>query len=582
MLRAVCRWLAVHNSFALGQVVLSVILRRMKWRLCLLLLISPAVHSAPASHGAVATVHPLATEAALEAMRSGGNAVDAVIAAALTLGVVDSHNSGLGGGCFLLVRTPDGSFVAIDGREQAPAAATANMFVRDGKADPKLSQFGALAIGVPGALAAYDYACRTYGRIPLARHLEAAAQLAANGFQVTRTLARRLEENAEELRHFESSRAVIFKADGSPWREGDLFAQRDLAQSYKSIASKGTAWFYEGPFASAAETWMKSNGGLVTAADFKNYQFKLREPVRTTYRGCEVVGFPPPSSGGVHLGQILNILEQFDLKKLGPESPEFVHIVVEAMKLAFADRAHWLGDPDFAAVPRGLVSKEYAARLATKIDRKHASAVPGHETPPRSAEDVFGKHTTHFSAADAEGYWVACTATINTSFGSKVVIPGTGIVMNNQMDDFSLQPGVPNYFGLVGAKANAIAPGKRPLSCMSPTIVLRDGRPILSVGAAGGPTIISQTLLAIIYVVDFGMPAGKALAMPRFHHQWLPDELRVERSMPEKIRRELEHLGHHLKVVETIGVAQAVGLDGRKTGFTGVADPRTEGKAGAF
>ncbi|HEU0011376.1 MAG TPA: gamma-glutamyltransferase [Verrucomicrobiae bacterium] len=554
----------------------------MKWRLCLLLLISPAVYSAPASHGAVATVHPLATEAALEALRSGGNAVDAAVAAALTLGVVDSHNSGLGGGCFLLLRTPDGSFVAIDGREQAPAAATADMFVREGKANPRLSQFGALAIAVPGALAAYDYASRTHGRIPLARHLEAAAQLAANGFQVTRALAKRLEENAGELRQFESSRAAYLKPDGAPWREGDLFVQPDLAQSYKSIASEGAAWFYVGHFASAAAAWMKASGGLVTAEDFKSYQFKLREPVRTTYRGCEVVGFPPPSSGGVHVGQILNILEHFDLKKLGPESPEFVHLVAEAMKLAFADRAHWLGDPDFASVPRGLASKEYAARLASKIDRKHASVVAGHETPPRSTEDVFGKHTTHFSAADAEGYWVACTATINTSFGSKAVIPGTGIVMNNQMDDFSLQPGVPNYFGLVGGEANAIAPGKRPLSSMSPTLVLRDGRPILSVGAAGGPTIISQTLLAILYVVDFGMPAGKALAMPRFHHQWLPDELRVERSMPEKIVRELEKRGHKLKVVDSIGAAQAVVLDERKSGFTGVADPRTEGKAGAF
>jgi len=556
----------------------------MKWCLSLLLVVLPLFHgvSAPASHGAVATVHPLATEAALEALRSGGNAVDATIAAALTLGVVDSHNSGLGGGCFLLIRTPDGSLTAIDGREQAPATASADMFVREGKVDPQLSQLGAQAIAVPGALAAYDYASRTHGRIPLARHLETAAQLAANGFQVTRTLAKRLEENADDLRRFDSSKAVFLKVDGSPWREGDLFAQPDLARSYKSIASQGKAWFYEGPFASAAAAWMKTNAGLVTAADFKNYQFKLREPVRTTYRGCDIVGFPPPSSGGVHVAQILNILEHFDLRKLGPESPEFVHIVAEAMKLAFADRAHWLGDPDFAPVPRGLVSKEYAASLAAKIDRKHASAVPGHNTPQGSTEDVFGKHTTHFSAADAEGFWVACTATINTSFGSKVVIPGTGIVMNNEMDDFSLQPGVPNYFGLVGAEANAIAPGKRPLSSMSPTIVSRDGRPILSVGAAGGPTIISQTLLAILYVVDFEMPAGKALAMPRFHHQWLPDELRVERSMPEKTRRELEKLGHKLKLVESIGVAQAVAFDGRKSGFTGVSDPRTEGKAGQF
>lgn len=549
-----------------------------------MLLFSLALHAAPspASHGAAATVHPLATEAALQTMRSGGNAVDAAIAAALTLGVVDSHNSGLGGGCFLLIRLPDGLFVAIDGREQAPAAATRDMFLRDEKADPQLSQLGALAIAVPGQLAALHHAARNYGRIPLARHLDAAATLAGNGFNISRTLANRLKESAEELRRFDASRAALLKSDGSAWRAGDVLAQPDLAKSYRAIGERGLAWFYEGPFASATEQWMKGNGGLITAADFKGYQLKLREPIRTTYRGHEIVGFPPPSSGGVHVGQILNILEQFNVKRMGPDSAEFIHVVTEAMKLAFADRAHWLGDPDFASVPRGLVARDYAAQLARKIDRKRASPVPRHHTPPRATEDLFRKHTTHFSTADAGGFWVACTATINTTFGSKVVIPGTGIVMNNEMDDFATQPGVPNYFGLVGAEANAVAPGKRPLSSMSPTIVLRDGKPVLSVGAAGGPTIISQTLLAIVRVIDFGEPLEQALAAPRFHHQWQPDELRIERSVPEKARRELERRGHKLKVVESLGAAQAVSFDGKKGVFTGVADPRGEGKAGGF
>ncbi len=536
----------------------------------------------PALHGAVATVNPLATEAGLQALRSGGNAVDAAIAAALTLSVVDSHNSGLGGGCFLVIRLPDGSFVAIDGREQAPAGATRDMFVRDGKADPRLGQFGALAIAVPGALAAYDHASRHYGHIPLARHLEAAATLAGNGFTVSRTLADRLKEHADDLRRFESSRAVLLKADGTPWAAGDLLVQPDLANSCRAIADQGTGWFYEGPFAAATERWMKANGGLVAGADFKNYQLKLREPIRTTYRGFEIVGFPPPSSGGVHVAQILNILEQFNLKKLGPDSAEFIHVVTEAMKLAFADRAYWLGDPDFAPVPRGLVSKDYAMQLAKQIDLKRAMTVPGHGTPPRATENLFSKHTTHFSTADSGGCWVACTATINTSFGSKVVIPGTGIVMNNEMDDFALQPGVPNFFGLIGAEANAVAPGKRPLSSMSPTIVLRAGKPVLSVGAAGGPTIISQTLLAILDTVDFGMGIEKALAMPRFHHQWQPDELRIERSVPRRTLRELEKRGHKLKVVDSIGIAQAVVFDARKSGFTGAADPRGEGRAGGF
>jgi gamma-glutamyltranspeptidase/glutathione hydrolase len=529
--------------------------------------------------GIAATIHPLATEAAVEAMRNGGNAMDAAVAAALTLGVVDGHNSGIGGGCFFLARLADGSVVAIDGREKAPAAATRDMFVHDGKADTRLSQTGALAIGVPGALAAYDYACRKFGKLPLEAHLNLAAGLAERGFTVSRTYAQRLRATAEDLRQFEGARAVFLKADGTPYGEGDLLRQPDLARSYRSVAREGTKWFYAGPFAAATERWMKGNGGLLTIADFKDYQIKLREPTRMRYRGFEIVGFPPPSSGGVHVAQILNILEHFDVKKLKAGSADFIHVVTEAMKLAFADRAYWLGDPDFAPVPRGLMSKEYAARLAGRIDMKRAGPVSQHDTPPRVAEDVFGKHTTHFSTADAEGNWVACTATINTSFGAKVVIPGTGIVMNNEMDDFSIQPGVTNFFGLVGAEANAVAPGKRPLSSMSPTIVLKDGKPILSVGAAGGPTIISQTLLAILFAMDFGMSPEEALAQPRFHHQWQPDELRIEKGVSPTVRFELEKRGHRLKVIDSLGAAQAVGVGPKGAGFTGAADPRSEGRA---
>lgn len=532
--------------------------------------------------GIATTVHPLATQAAINSMKNGGNAVDGAVAAALTLGVVDGFNSGIGGGCFLLIRRADGSVLAIDGREKAPAAATRDMFVREGKADPRLSQTGALAIGVPGALAAYDYAIRNYGKLPLRTHLLAAARIAEGGFPLSRTYVQRLASAVEELRQFEPSRAIFLKPDGAPLKQGDLLRQTDLAMSYRGIAERGIGWFYGSRFAEATDRWMKANGGLMTARDFQSYEFKMREPVRTTYRGHEIIGFPPPSSGGVHVAQILNILERFDLKKLGRGSADFIHVVTEAMKLAFADRAHWLGDPDFVPVPRGLVSREYAAKLAAKIDLKRATPVPAHGAPERATEDVFGKHTTHFSTADAEGNWVACTATVNTTFGSKVVIPGTGIVMNNQMDDFSIQAGVANAFGLVGADANAIAPGKRPLSSMSPTIVLKDGKPILSVGAAGGPTIISQTLLAILSTIDFGMPLDEALAQPRFHHQWQPDELRIEKTVPEKVREELVKRGHKVKVVEAIGAAQAVALGGRLGTLTGAPDPRGEGRALGF
>lgn len=371
---------------------------------------------------------------------------------------------------------------------------------------------------------------------------------------------------------------MFLKADGSAWRAGDVLRLPELAKSYREIAEQGTAWFYKGDFASATEAWMRKNGGLVTEQDFRDYRFVRREPLRTTYRGHQIVGFPPPSSGGVHVAQILNILENFDLKGMGAGSVEFIHVVAEAMKLAFADRAHWLGDPDFVPVPRDLVSKKYGAQLAQRIRMDRATAVPTHGTPANAASDVFQKHTTHFSTADRDGNWVACTATINTSFGSKVVV--RGIVLNNQMDDFSIQPGVSNYFGLVGAEANAVAPGKRPLSSMSPTIVLKDGKPIFSVGAAGGPTIISQTLLAIMNVIDFGMDIERALMQPRFHQQWKPDELRIEVSVAADVRAGLEKRGHKLNVVDSMGAAQAVGAGKGK--FVGVADPRGEGRAAGY
>lgn len=539
--------------------------------------------AAPAVRGFAATVHPLATGAALSAMQRGGNAVDAIVAAGLTLSVVDSHNSGIGGGCFIVIRRADGSLVSIDGRETAPAAATRDMFLRNGKAAPELSQTGALASGVPGEVAAFHHAVSKFGKLAWREHCLAAARIAQEGFVVDKTYAARLAGVSKELNAFPSTKAVFLHADGSPFHAGAILRQPDLAATLRSLGENGPDWFYRGPFARSAAEWMKANGGLLTEADFRGYQFKLREPLRTTYRGHEIIGFPPPSSGGLHVAQILNILEHFDLKATGANTADFVHVVTEAMKLAFADRAHWLGDPDFAAVPRGLASRDYAATLARKIDLKKAAAVPRHNTPPNATSDVFGKHTTHFSAADADGNWVACTATINTSYGSKVVVPGTGVVLNNQMDDFSAQPGVANYFGLVGAEANAVAPGKRPLSSMSPTVVLKDGKPILSVGAAGGPTIITQTLLAIIHTVDFGRSPSAALAQPRFHHQWSPDEVRIEKSLATLVGAELRRRGHRLKEVDALGACQAVGRDVDGTGFTGAHDPRIpNGKAAGW
>jgi gamma-glutamyltranspeptidase/glutathione hydrolase len=557
-----------------------------RYALAMLFLSGATLFARPATNGVAVTVHPLATQTALTAMRHGGNAIDGAIAAALTLGVVDGHNSGIGGGCFILIRRADGSVAAIDGRETAPAAATPDMYVRDGKADPLLSQTGPLAVATPGALAAYDYAARRFGKLPLSNHLWAASQFAANGFAIDRTYANRLKATAPELRQFEAASA-IFLPDDSPLEAGGILRQLDLANTYQQIAKQGVDWFYRGDFAAAADAWMKANGGVLRRTDFSGYSAKMREPLLTTYRDFQIIGFPPPSSGGPHVAQILNILETFDLKKLGLNSADFIHVVTEAMKLAFADRAHWLGDPDFAAVPRGLTAKTYATNLAAKIQMDRACSVLAHGTPEGHEVDIFGRakppaepqtrHTTHFAVADGEGNWVACTATINTSFGSKVVVPGTGVVLNNEMDDFASQPGVANYFGLVGSKANAIAPGKRPLSSMSPTIVAKAGRPVFSVGAAGGPTIISQTVLAIVCAIDFGMPPETALAQGRFHQQWKPDELRIEERVPRNVRDELARRGHKLRVVESLGAAQAIAWC--EDGFVGAADPRGEGKS---
>jgi len=537
-----------------------------------------ALHAA--QHGAVATVDPIATDAAIAAMKKGGNAVDGAVAAGLTLGVVNGYNSGIGGGCFMVIRLANGKFVVIDGREMAPAAAKRDMYIRNGKPDTSASKVGALASGVPGALAAYEMAVRQHGKLPIKWHLENAAKIAEDGFKIPNAYAGRIRVTASDLRKFKSSAAILLDDKGNPRKADELLKQPDLAKTYRAIASNGIGWFYGGPFAATTEKWMKANGGIMTAMDFSNYKPKLREPVRVMYRGHEIISMPPPSSGGVHVGQILNILENFDLKKLGANSTDFIHLVTEAMKLAFADRAYWLGDADFVPVPRGLIDKSYAKNLAKRIDMTRATKVARHGTPPRSTEDLFNKHTTHFSCADSEGNWVACTATVNTSFGSKVIIPGTGVIMNNEMDDFSIAPGVPNAFGLLGAEANAVTPGKRPLSSMSPSIVLKNGKPILAVGAAGGPTIITQTLLAIIHTIDFGLPVKEALAQPHFHHQWAPDQIRIERKVGEKILTELRQRGHKLKIYNQMGATQATSLQNGK--FGAAHDPRLKGKATTY
>ncbi|MBE2285768.1 MAG: gamma-glutamyltransferase [Prosthecobacter sp.] len=525
---------------------------------------------------AVASVNPIATQAGVQALKKGGNAVDAAIAVGLTLGVVDGHNSGIGGGCFFVIHGADGTVTCIDGREMAGAAASRDMYVINGKLDNEASKTGALASGVPGYLKACAVAQKKHGKLKLADVLLPAAEIAEKGFPIDEVYERKLAATAAKLALFPAS-AAIFLKDGKPLKKGDTLVQTDLAATYRAVAEKGVEWFYEGEFAAKTAEWMKNNGGILTAADFANYQAPEREPIRSKYRGYDLVTMPPPSSGGVHVAQILNILENFPLRHFRASSR--VHVITEAMKLAFADRAHWLGDPDFAKVPRGLVDPAYANELAKKIDLDHVTAVPGHGMPPHWEGDIFGKHTTFLCTADAEGNWVALNQTINTAFGSKVVIPGTGVLLNDEMDDFAVQPGVPNAFKLVGAEANAIAPGKRPLSSMSPTIVLKDGKPVIVTGAAGGPTIITQALLLLTHIIDDGMLPAEALAEPRFHHQWNPDELKIEKAFGDATLTRVEKLGHKLSPSTSFGACQAIYFDAEKKLFFPAHDPRVPGKA---
>lgn len=538
----------------------------------------------------VATVHPLATEAGLAAFEQGGNAVDAAVAAALMLGVVDGFNSGIGGGCFVLIRTPDGKVTAIDAREMAPAAATRDMFLKDGKPQPELSVTGPLASGVPGALAGYSEAVQSFGKVEFADLVRRAGDVAGRGFVIDADYAGRLNSRLDDLRNDPGCRSVFFHADGRALGDGDTLKQPDLAHTCMLIADNGPEWFYHGDFAHQVGLWMAKNGGIMTEADFAAYHTVRREPVRTSYRDWTVYGFPPPSSGGVHVAQMLKILERFDLRTMHETDPAgFVHVTAEAMKLAFADRAWWLGDPDFAPVPRGLVDTDYAATLAGRIDPNRVITVDGPGDPPDAVNNTFGKgdgpekHTTHIAAADAEGNWVAITTTVNTTFGSCVIVPGTGVVLNNQMDDFAIAPGTPNSFGLVGNQSNAVAPGKRPLSSMSPTIICRGDEPVLTVGGAGGPKIITATLLTIIRHLDLGEELDAALGNPRFHHQWRPDRLLLEHGQPDSVVARLRELGHSVTVASPgngLAACQAIRWDENEKVFVGMAEPRTRGTAG--
>ncbi len=390
-------------------------------------------------------------------------------------------------------------------------------------------------------------------------------------------MVRNLNANVKTLRTFAESARVLVKQNGQAWSQGDVLVQSDLAKTLKGLAASGSHWFYAGPFAELTDRFMQTEGGLLSSRDFKEYYVAERSPIECSYRQHKVFGFPPPSSGGIHIAQMLGMLGGFDVKGIFERSTaQGLHLLAEVMKRAMADRAHWLGDADFAKVPQGLLNPDYLKERAATIDLSRSTLVADHGVPPKSTEDLFapGKHTTHLTVADAEGNVVALTQTVNTSFGSKMIVPGTGVLLNNEMDDFSLAPGVRNAFGLIGSAANAVAPGKRPLSSMSPSIVLdQAGQFTLSCGAAGGPKIITTTLQNLVRVLDLGLSIDAALAAPRIHHQWSPDVLAYEDTLPADVAEQLAAFGHKLDKGKTLAVAQGIQRDSNGQ-LKAASDPR--------
>ncbi len=538
-------------------------------------------HPVRAQNGMVASVDALATQVGVDILRQGGNAVDAAVAVGFALAVTHPQAGNLGGGGFMLLRTASGRATAIDFREMAPGRASRDMFLdKQGNADSKLSLTSHLASGTPGSVAGFALAAQKYGTLPLSTLLAPAIKLAREGYVVNDALADDLKTYGKEvLLSHPNSKAIFFKPDGTPWQKGDRLVQKNLAHSLQLIAQQGPDAFYKGAIADEIASEMAQHGGLIGKADLAAYRAVERKPVSGTYRGYEVFSMPPPSSGGIHIVQILNILENFDLAKMGFGSADAMQVIAEAEKYAYADRSEYLGDPDCVKVPwQALTSKAYAKSIAQQINIEKAR--PSSEIKPGKLEPYESNQTTHFSVVDKQGTAVAVTYTLNTNFGSGIVAGNSGILLNNEMDDFSAKPGTPNVYGLVGGEANAVQPAKRPLSSMSPTIVAKGGKTWLVTGSPGGSRIITTVLQMVVNSIDFGMNVAEATNAPRFHHQWLPDQLRVEKGFSPDTLRLLENKGQHVKVLPAMGSTQSImiGPDGT---LYGASDPRTPGDLSA-
>jgi gamma-glutamyltranspeptidase/glutathione hydrolase len=539
------------------------------------------VHAVAAEHGMVVAQEKIAARIGADVLKQGGNAIDAAVATGFAMAVTYPRAGNIGGGGFMVIHLAERhEEVAIDYRETAPAATTPGIFLGPaGKPDNAKSRDSALGIGVPGTPAGLALALEKYGsgKFTLADLLQPAINLARDGFVLADDSADTLPDWYRRLARWPSSAKIFSGADGSSLHEGDRLVQTDLAATLSAISTQGPRGFYEGPVADKLVKAIRDAGGIMTSDDLKSYQATVRAPVRGSYRGYDIVSMPQPSSGGVVLLETLNMLEGFPMHDMKQGTAPSLHIMIEAMKRAYADRARYLGDPDFVKAPVAtLTSKNYAAKQRASIDLDRAtpwtdalSATPPHE----------GSNTTHFSVVDSQGNAVSNTYTLNFSYGVGLVADGTGVLLNNELDDFTAAPGASNAYGLVGFEANLPGPGKRPLSSMSPTIVLKDGKPVLVTGSPGGSRIISTVLQVIVNVLDYDMDVASAVAAPRLHHQWLPDEVRIERGFPDDVIAALKAKGH--TIGEPLGQTSANSIAVTDHGLFGAPDPRTRGAEAA-
>jgi gamma-glutamyltranspeptidase/glutathione hydrolase len=502
------------------------------------------------THGAVVSAHPLASEAGLQILKQYGNAVDAAIATQLALAVVYPAAGNIGGGGFMVAHLQNGKNIAIDYREAAPSKASRDMYLdKSGNANTKLSQDGHLASGVPGTVAGI-YASLPYARLPIAKLIAPAIELAEKGFVITSAEARNLNAHQQLFKQLNTKPCVFIKE----WKEGDTLIQKNLANTLKRIRDKGRAGFYEGETAKLIVAEMQRGNGLITTADLKAYKAKERTPVVFNYKGYQIETMPLPSSGGVALQQLMGMVEKYPLASWGFHKLASVQLMIEAERRAYADRAEFLGDPDFVKVPvKQLTSKAYLEERMKDYDPNKAGS--SKQTKPGTVES---KETTHLSVMDAQGNAVSITTTLNGGYGSKVVVGGAGFFLNNEMDDFSVKPGVPNMYGLVGAEANAIAPGKRMLSSMTPTIVLKNNKPYIVAGTPGGATIITSVFQTLMNLLEFNLTTDQAVNAPKFHHQWLPDEVAIEPDFPELLTKQLQGMGYKTTIMGYIGRTEVI------------------------